>query len=40
MAIMGENVQLHLVAGLLLLAAYAIVIVAGTVAPGVDLFLG
>jgi 1,4-dihydroxy-2-naphthoate octaprenyltransferase len=40
MAIMGENVQLHLAAGLLLLAAYAIVIVAGAVAPGVDLFLG
>jgi 1,4-dihydroxy-2-naphthoate octaprenyltransferase len=40
MAIMGENVQLHLIAGLLLLAAYAIVIVAGAVAPGVDLFLG
>jgi 1,4-dihydroxy-2-naphthoate octaprenyltransferase len=40
MAIMGENVQLHLIAGLLLLAAYAIVIVAGAVVPGVDLFLG
>ncbi len=40
MAIMGENVQLHLIAGLLLLAAYAIVIVAGALVPGVDLFLG
>jgi 1,4-dihydroxy-2-naphthoate octaprenyltransferase len=40
MAIMGTNVQLHLMAGLLLLAAYVIVIVAGAVAPGVDLFLG
>jgi 1,4-dihydroxy-2-naphthoate octaprenyltransferase len=40
MAIMGVNVQLHLVAGLLLLAAYLIVIVAGFVAPGVSLFLG
>jgi 1,4-dihydroxy-2-naphthoate octaprenyltransferase len=40
MAVMGVNVQLHLVAGLLLLAAYAIVLVAGAVAPEVDLFLG
>jgi 1,4-dihydroxy-2-naphthoate octaprenyltransferase len=40
MAIMGVNVQLHLVAGLLLLAAYAIVLVAGAVAPGTRLFLG
>ena len=40
MAIMGVNVQLHLRAGLLLLAAYAVVLVAGAVAPGVDLFLG
>jgi 1,4-dihydroxy-2-naphthoate octaprenyltransferase len=39
MAVMGENVQLHLAAGLLLLAAYAIVLIAGVVAPGVDLFL-
>ena len=40
MAIMGVNVQLHLVAGLLLLAAYAIVLIAGAVAPGTRLFLG
>ena len=40
MAIMGVNVQLHLVAGLLLLAAYVIVLIAGAVAPGVDLFVG
>jgi len=40
MAIMGVNVQLHLVAGLLLLAAYAIVLIAGAVAPGTKLFLG
>ena len=40
MAVMGVNVQLHLVAGLLLLAAYAIVLVAGAVAPGTRLFLG
>jgi 1,4-dihydroxy-2-naphthoate octaprenyltransferase len=39
MAIMGTNVQLHLRAGLLLLAAYAIVLVLGAVAPSVDLFL-
>ena len=39
MAIMGTNVQLHLMAGLLLLAGYVVVLVAGVVAPGVDLFL-
>jgi MFS family permease len=39
MAIMGTNVQLHLRAGLLLLAAYAIVLVLGAVAPSIDLFL-
>ena len=40
MAIMGVNVQLHLRAGLLLLAAYVIVLVIGAVAPSVSLFLG
>jgi 1,4-dihydroxy-2-naphthoate polyprenyltransferase len=40
MAIMGANVQLHLRAGLLLLAAYAIVLIVGVVAPSVSLFLG
>ncbi len=40
MAIMGVNVQLHLLAGLLLLAAYVIVLIVGAVAPGVDLFIG
>jgi 1,4-dihydroxy-2-naphthoate octaprenyltransferase len=40
MAIMGVNVQLHLRAGLLLLAAYALVLLAGAVAPSVSLFLG
>ena len=40
MAIMGMNVQLHLVAGILLLAAYGVVLVAGAVAPGADLFVG
>ena len=40
MAIMGVNVQLHLRAGLILLAAYAVVLVVGAVAPSVSLFLG
>jgi 1,4-dihydroxy-2-naphthoate polyprenyltransferase len=40
MAFMGVNVQLHLAAGVLLLIAYAIVIAAMAIAPGVDLFLG
>jgi 1,4-dihydroxy-2-naphthoate octaprenyltransferase len=40
MAFMGVNVQLHLRAGLLLLAAYAIVIVLGALAPSVPVFIG
>ena len=40
MAFMGVNVRLHLAAGALLLVAYLIVLAAGAVAPGVDLFLG
>jgi len=40
MAIMGTNVQLHLTAGLLLLVGYVVVLVAGVVAPALDLFLG
>jgi 1,4-dihydroxy-2-naphthoate octaprenyltransferase len=40
MAFMGINVRLHLAAGVLLFAAYVIVIVAMAIAPGVDLFLG
>jgi 1,4-dihydroxy-2-naphthoate polyprenyltransferase len=40
MAIMGVNVNLHLRAGLLLLAAYVVVIVLGVVAPSVSLFIG
>jgi 1,4-dihydroxy-2-naphthoate octaprenyltransferase len=40
MAIMGANVQLHLRAGLLLLGAYLIVLIAGAVAPSVSLFIG
>lgn len=39
MAIMGVNVQLHLRAGLLLLAAYAIVLVIGAIVPSLHLFL-
>ena len=39
MAIMAVNIQLHLFAGLLLLAAYLVVIVAGVVVPGMPLFL-
>jgi 1,4-dihydroxy-2-naphthoate octaprenyltransferase len=39
MAVMGVNVKLHLYAGLLLIAAYAVVLVARAVAPGVPLFL-
>ena len=39
MAIMGTNVQVHLRAGLLLLGAYAIVLVVGAVAPTVSLFV-
>lgn len=39
MAIMGVNVQLHLRAGLLLLAAYVVVLIVGAAAPGVTLFL-
>ncbi len=40
MAYMGVNVQLHLAAGALLLAAYVIVIAVMALAPGVDLFIG
>ncbi len=39
MAIMGVNVQLHLRAGLLLLAAYAIVLIVGALAPSISLFV-
>jgi hypothetical protein len=37
---MGDNVQLHLRSGLLLMAGYAVVLVAGAVAPSLDLFIG
>jgi 1,4-dihydroxy-2-naphthoate polyprenyltransferase len=40
MAIMGANVAVHTRAGLLLIAAYAVVLVLGALAPSVDLFLG
>lgn len=39
MAVMGANIRLHLVVGLLLLAAYAVVLIADALAPGVPLFL-
>ena len=39
MSVMGVNVKLHLYVGLLLIAAYVVVLVAGAVAPGVPLFL-
>jgi 1,4-dihydroxy-2-naphthoate octaprenyltransferase len=40
MAIMGVNIQLHLVAGLALVAAYLAVLAIQAVAPSVPLFLG
>jgi 1,4-dihydroxy-2-naphthoate octaprenyltransferase len=40
MAVMGVNIKLHVVAGVLLFVAYAIVLLAAALAPGVDLFLG
>jgi len=40
MAIMGVNIQLHLVAGLALVAAYLVVLALHAVAPSVPLFLG
>jgi 1,4-dihydroxy-2-naphthoate octaprenyltransferase len=40
MAVMGVNIKLHLYVGLALLAGYAVVLVAGAVAPDVALFLG
>ena len=40
MPVMGDNVQLHLRSGLLLMAGYVVVLVAGAVAPSLDLFIG
>ncbi len=39
MAVMGVNVKLHLYAGLLLLAGYGLVLVAGALVPSVGLFV-
>jgi hypothetical protein len=39
MAVMGVNVKVHLYAGLLLLAGYLVVLIAGVLAPSVNLFL-
>jgi 1,4-dihydroxy-2-naphthoate polyprenyltransferase len=40
MAIMGVNIRVHLYAGLLLIAAYLIVLVSGAIAPSLSLFVG
>jgi 1,4-dihydroxy-2-naphthoate octaprenyltransferase len=40
MAVMGVNIKVHLYAGVLLILAYVVVIIAATVAPSVDLFIG
>jgi 1,4-dihydroxy-2-naphthoate octaprenyltransferase len=40
MAVMGVNIRLHLYVGLLLIAAYAVVLVVTAVAPGTRLFVG
>ncbi|HET9520837.1 MAG TPA: prenyltransferase [Candidatus Limnocylindrales bacterium] len=40
MSVMGVNIKVHLYAGALLILAYVVVIVAGAVAPSVDLFIG
>ena len=40
MAVMGVNVKLHLYAGLLLLAGYLVVLIAGALAPSISLFVG
>ena len=39
MAVMADNIQLHLGVGVLLFAAYVVVILLGALAPGVPLFL-
>ena len=39
MAVMGVNIKLHLYAGVLLFAAYVVVLIIGAVAPSVPLFL-
>jgi 1,4-dihydroxy-2-naphthoate octaprenyltransferase len=40
MPVMGTNIRLHMVTGILLLAAYLVVIGIDTVAPGTDLYMG
>jgi len=40
MAVMGVNIRLHLYAGLLLVAAYVVVLIAQAIAPGLPLFVG
>jgi 1,4-dihydroxy-2-naphthoate octaprenyltransferase len=40
MSIMGVNIKVHLYAGLLLIAAYLIVLVSGALAPSLNLFVG
>ena len=40
MAIMGVNIKVHLYAGLLLIAAYLVVLAASALVPSVDLFIG
>jgi 1,4-dihydroxy-2-naphthoate octaprenyltransferase len=40
MAIMGVNIKVHLYAGLLLIAAYVVVLAASALVPSVDLFIG
>jgi len=40
MAVMGRNIKVHAYAGLLLIAAYAAVLIAGAVTPSLNLFLG
>ena len=40
MAVMGVNVKVHLYAGLLLLAGYLVVLIAGASWPSVSLFIG
>jgi hypothetical protein len=37
--VMGVNVKVHLYAGLLLVAGYLVVLIAGAFAPSVNLFL-
>ena len=39
MGVMGRNIRLHMVVGLSLIAAYAIVLAVSALAPGADLFL-